>query len=526
MGAAAAGLLASWEHSVSVFALASCDDDGGNQRTTSGSIKALQDRVKLIEDAIAKKKKTQQQQQQQQQHVVVVGGGIVGLCTAYYLTKLDKSVRVTLLERHSIGSGASLQSGGLLTKLMFNDVSCAGRKVARELYGELSQELPGYSFRGVGCLGIYDRRNFFGDDDDGGDHPLRSSVNSLLPLYDRVRARYEVLKKDEITKRWPALQGLPEDVVGLFDPDGGYNEPEELVPSLALALKQHGSCEVVENAEVLRVVFSDASQDQNTRTVRGVEMRVNGVSSPVVLEADTVIVCAHTSSQDLLDKTFGLSHQGRSSFRKTYPVKHYPHRRYVTAPLAPRGLADKDQHAKHHVQLPAVNYYLSEPAIYFRPHLGNRLMVGVENLVDANGELMEHLLPDITARSAHAVVPLYCKADDEDVWESHYSGIISQSADYVGLVGPVEQAPSPTSSKSAAQEALQVEGLYLGCGFCSGFSYGVLSGRMLAEYVLFGKPRCMGTEHCDALRPGRWLDKAGTCTAEVDYEVDGDGSPL
>ena len=55
--------------------------------------------------------------------------------------------------------------------------------------------------------------------DDGGDHPLRTSVNSLLPLYDRVRARYEVLKKDEITKRWPALQGLPEDVVGLFDPD-------------------------------------------------------------------------------------------------------------------------------------------------------------------------------------------------------------------------------------------------------------------------------------------------------------------
>ena len=42
--------------------------------------------------------------------VIVVGGGVIGLCTAYYLTRAG--AKVLLLERGQIGSGASSGNAG------------------------------------------------------------------------------------------------------------------------------------------------------------------------------------------------------------------------------------------------------------------------------------------------------------------------------------------------------------------------------------------------------------------------------
>ncbi len=42
--------------------------------------------------------------------VLVVGGGVIGLCTAYYLTRAG--AQVLLLERDEIGSGASAGNAG------------------------------------------------------------------------------------------------------------------------------------------------------------------------------------------------------------------------------------------------------------------------------------------------------------------------------------------------------------------------------------------------------------------------------
>ena len=44
--------------------------------------------------------------------VAIVGGGFSGLWTAYYLRKLDPSLRVAVLERHYCGFGASGRNGG------------------------------------------------------------------------------------------------------------------------------------------------------------------------------------------------------------------------------------------------------------------------------------------------------------------------------------------------------------------------------------------------------------------------------
>lgn len=45
-------------------------------------------------------------------HVIVVGGGVIGVCSAYYLSK--RGAQVTLLERKGIGSGASSGNAGTI----------------------------------------------------------------------------------------------------------------------------------------------------------------------------------------------------------------------------------------------------------------------------------------------------------------------------------------------------------------------------------------------------------------------------
>ena len=84
--------------------------------------------------------------------VIVVGGGIVGCATAYFCARAG--MRVTLLERRTIGYGASGRNPGWIwvhcrTAGFALDISRAGRA----LYDELIKELPGgFEFEPSGGL--------------------------------------------------------------------------------------------------------------------------------------------------------------------------------------------------------------------------------------------------------------------------------------------------------------------------------------------------------------------------------------
>jgi len=84
--------------------------------------------------------------------VIVVGGGIVGCATAYFCAR--DGMRVTLLERRTIGYGASGRNPGWVwlhcrTPGFALDISRAGRA----LYPQLLEELPGgFEFRPSGGL--------------------------------------------------------------------------------------------------------------------------------------------------------------------------------------------------------------------------------------------------------------------------------------------------------------------------------------------------------------------------------------
>lgn len=64
--------------------------------------------------------------------IAIVGGGFTGMWTAYFLKKLDPSIRIAILEQKTIGYGASGRNGGMACATI--DQSHAAAILRRQRY--------------------------------------------------------------------------------------------------------------------------------------------------------------------------------------------------------------------------------------------------------------------------------------------------------------------------------------------------------------------------------------------------------
>jgi sarcosine oxidase, subunit beta len=356
---------------------------------------------------------------------IIIGGGVIGLSTAYHLAH-KRFGKIILLEKGPVGDGSSSRAAGIITGLLWSETGVLVRKLSLARYHELSDELPGYRFQDVGCLNLFNPA----------DWPERTA---LLPLYDRLGAPYEILSAAEIHNCWPALTPADE-TIGLFDPLGGYSEPEEYLPALAAKCRERG-VEIREGTQVTGFLTRNGS--------------VAGVETPTgPIEGDAVVCTVHTWMLKLME-TLG----------RPLPMKAFVHQRYVTAPLpAP-------------VRIPAVN--ANPQGGYIRPALGRRVLAGAETAwreefrtpsLDFRMDALR-APPAVKATLAANMTPLL-PVLAQTGWESEKVGLIAFSLDGEPILGPVDGLP----------------GLYLGCAFHSGgFAYNPAAGSLLAEYVADGQ---------------------------------------
>lgn len=360
---------------------------------------------------------------------IIIGGGVIGLSTAYQLACKGFG-KVILLEKGPVGDGSSSRAGGIITGLLWSETGVLARKISLALYRELSEDLPGYRFGDVGCLNLFDPPSW----------PERLR---LLPLYDRLGAPYEILDAAEMHHRWPELTPAETDI-GLFDPLGGYSEPEEYIPALAQRCRELG-VEIREGQSVTGFVQRNG--------------RVTGVTTAAgAIEGDAVVCTVHTWTQQLLTQLGWPA-----------PFKAFVHQRYVSTPLS----AD----ISAAVKIPAIN---ANPYNgYIRPARGHRLLAGGET---AWREEFRTPSPEfhMAALAAPATVkdllttnltPLVPRLG-QTRWETEKVGLIAFALDGEPLLGPVAQLP----------------GLYLGCAFHSGgFAYNPAAGLLLAQLVADGR---------------------------------------
>ncbi len=357
--------------------------------------------------------------------VIIVGGGVTGLSTAYHLA-IRRFGRLIVLDKGPVGDGSSSRAAGIITGLLWSEPGVLARKKALALFRELSEELDGYTFQAVGCLNLFDSGSW-------------SELERLLPLYRRLSAPFEILDVPEMQRRWPALR-LPEDMIGLYDPLGGYSEPHEYIPALTRRLREL-DVDIREGVAVQRIVESGGR-------VIGVE------TADGVIEGDAVVCTVYAWTHALLR---------RNGIR--LPVKSFVHQRYVTHPLeAP-------------VAIPAIN--ANPYGGYIRPAHGNRLLGGIETpnreeyrVTSQSFHMSELHAPDGIADELHQRFASLVPALASVPWESESVGLLTFASDGEPILGPVRRLP----------------GLFVGVAFHSGgFAYNPVTGMLLAEYVATGR---------------------------------------
>jgi sarcosine oxidase subunit beta len=358
-------------------------------------------------------------------NTIILGGGVTGLSTAYHLAK-KRAGRIIVLERGYIGSGSSSRAAGIATGLLWSETGVRARAISLRLFCELSDELPGYTFHATGCLNLFDATSW----------PERAA---LLPLYDRCGAPYEILDAPALRARWPALH-LPDDYIGLFDPLGGYSEPDEYLPALAQRCRELG-VEIREHTMVQRLLLRGG--------------RVAGVQTAAeTLEADAVVSTLYAWTNPILE-----------SVDLRLPIKAFVHQRYVTTPL-PVPLA-----------IPAVN--INPLDGYVRPAVGSRLLVGIgtperlEHRVTSPSFSLDDLsVPETLKERITATFTPYLPALAATTWAEARVGLICFSMDGEPVLGPIARLP----------------GLFIGAAFHSGgFAYNPVAGMLLAEFVVDGQ---------------------------------------
>jgi sarcosine oxidase, subunit beta len=232
-----------------------------------------------------------------------------------------------LLDKGPVVDGSSQRAAGIITGLLWSEPGVLVRKRCFTLYEELSAELKGYQFQQLGCLNLFGRDSW-------------KERETLLPLYDRLQAPYEILEAEEMEARWPAMH-MPCDAVGLYDPLGGYSEPSAYIPAMKQRLLELG------------VDIREGEQVTGFAVKKGV---VGGVrTARELIEADVVVSTVYSWTRALL-QTVGVE----------LAVKCFVHQRYVTATMdAP-------------IALPAVN--ANPYGGYFRPSIGGALLAGLETI--------------------------------------------------------------------------------------------------------------------------------------------------
>ncbi|AYG68507.1 MULTISPECIES: FAD-binding oxidoreductase [unclassified Rhizobium] len=172
---------------------------------------------------------------------IVLGGGLMGAASAFFLAR--RGIRVTLIERNRIGSGATVASFGNIRRSgrYIPQLPLAHRSLA---LWEQAEAMLGrdVEFRATGHL-----RLVFSED---GLAAMRSFIKDARPW----GLELEELSAKDVRSRFPGLG--PDAIAASFSPNDGSGNPRLIAPAFADAARKLGA-DIVENAAIGAIRKSD-----------------------------------------------------------------------------------------------------------------------------------------------------------------------------------------------------------------------------------------------------------------------------
>jgi D-amino-acid dehydrogenase len=401
-------------------------------------------------------------------HVVIVGGGVIGVCVAHFLAK--RGAAVTLMERDEIGAGASAGNAGCIApghgpinkpgrvrqalESMFDELSplyVAPRldpSLARWLWmfaRHCSELHLRHAMRALGPLGHASSALF---DQLVHEEALECAyrhdgyyevflTRAKLDAAQRETAlmrhegyRPEALPGGAMREREPALN---ERVIGgVFYPEAASVDPHRFVTALAERARGFGV--------VVRTKTEVVGVETTGGMVRGVRTR-----DGETVEADAVVLATGAYSLDLA-RRLGLA-------LPLQPAKGY-HR-------------DREPRAG---ETPALRTtcMLGERSVFLTPMDGFLRFAGTLEFSGENHEIRRPRLEQLTKAAA-----LYFDGVAVAESRSEWCGLRPCVADGLPVAGPVPG----------------VGGAFVATGHAMlGLTLGPVTGKLMAEYVLDGRP--------------------------------------
>lgn len=158
--------------------------------------------------------------------VVIIGGGIVGCACAYYLTQ--EGVRVHLVERGALGSGASKAGMTHIVTWEEPETHLQLAKQSKLLYQELSQALPmDIQYRETGSIAIVE-------------HPQSmASFNETVRRLQEWGVRCRILSAEEIVTMEPLI--APDIGGGAYFEEDAQVNPLYVTRAFARAAQDEGA---------------------------------------------------------------------------------------------------------------------------------------------------------------------------------------------------------------------------------------------------------------------------------------------
>ena len=361
--------------------------------------------------------------------IIVIGGGIVGCSIAYWLTKMGKT-DVAVLEKSGITHGSTWHAAGNIGLLRTSANLSRIARMSVELYGRLEAETGlNPEWRPVGCLRI------------AGSEARMMELRAQLTAARTFGLEVELVGPDEAAELYPLMN--PEGVVGgIFCPSEGYAEPASLTQAIARGARMGGAA-IHEGVRVTGLTRRDGRitevvTDQGTaRAEIVVNAGGNWAGEIAALAGLNVPTCA-LENQYIITEPY-------ADMPKDLPV-----------------LRDNDSF------------------LYARPEVGGLLVGAVDSVNPPFGrdgippDFGRELLPENWDRWSEAVPPLVRRLPflNEVGIRSLINGPLPTTPDVEPILG---FAPG-------------IENFFLACGVTAGIGQGGGLGRVVAEWLVEGRP--------------------------------------
>jgi sarcosine dehydrogenase len=361
--------------------------------------------------------------------IIVIGGGIVGCSIAYWLTKMGKT-DVAVLEKSGVTHGSTWHAAGNIGLLRTSANLSRIARMSVELYGRLEEETGlNPEWRPVGCLRI------------AGSEARMMELRAQLTAARTFGLDVELVGPDEACELYPLMS--PEGVVGgIFCPSEGYAEPASLTQAIARGARMGGAV-IHEGVRVTGLTTRDGR-------ITEVVTDQGSVRAEVVVNAGGNWAGEIAALAGLNVPTCALENQ----YIITEP--------YADMPKDLPVLRDNDSF------------------LYARPEVGGLLVGAVDSVNPPFGrdgippDFGRELLPENWDRWSESVEPLVRRLPflNEVGIRSLINGPLPTTPDVEPILG---FAPG-------------IENFFLACGVTAGIGQGGGLGRVVAEWLVEGRP--------------------------------------